>query len=166
MLPIPRPAKVMLAALALLVVIIFVVFLFSLPDYSMLYGIKEVAEVNGHPIFLKRESSNMFYDRTSLSLDGDRCTDPNPKFDYRLTPLGAGDYPTYFQVVGDQLTVYQSVDQPTAKPWPFVVIQKPIDVREFSTMHHGDPQGVFESQVTRQDLAECHFSLKYFPKRH
>jgi hypothetical protein len=97
MLPIPRPAKVMLAALALLVVIILAVFLFSLPDYPVLYGIKEVAEVNGHPIFLKRESSSMFYDRTSLSLDGDRCTDPNPEFDYRLTPLGAGDSPPTFK---------------------------------------------------------------------
>jgi hypothetical protein len=62
----------------------------------------------------------------------------------------------------DQLIVYQSVDQPTAKPWPLVVLQIPIDVREFSTMHHGDLQGVFENQVTSQDLTECHFSLNIF----
>jgi hypothetical protein len=29
-------------------------------------------------------------------------------------------------------------------------------------MHHGDLQGVFENQVTSQDLTECHFSLNIF----
>jgi hypothetical protein len=166
MVAVSRRIKIVIASLAIVIVIALVVFVFFLPDFPMLYGIKEVAEINGHKIYLKRASSSIFDDRSSLSLDGDRCQYPDDEDDYRLRSQDANAFPVYFKIAGAQLTVYEALDQPTADPWPFAVIQHPLDVKEFGTMQNAMPPEVFKAQVTGQDLTECHFSLKYFPKRH
>ena len=119
------------------------------------YGIKQVGFIGARGIYLKRETGLRF-DRTSLSLDARRCKGPDDSSDYRLTSLGAGDFPMFYSVDKDGLTVYQNVAQPEATRWPFVVKQKSLNpvVRARIEADY-EKRGISKVQISLADVQPC-----------
>jgi len=120
------------------------------------YGIKTILMPDGQKIYLKRPAG-AFYDRLSLSLNGDRCVGPDDKTDYRFVSQGAGSYPIYYRPEKNVLTVYASeLDPPSTKQWKIQINQVPLDVGALQRLERDYEQiGVLRTEVPTDALGPC-----------
>ncbi len=121
------------------------------------YGIKSIAAVDGQTLSLKREVGS-FFDRTALSLNGDRCVGPNNDADYIFIELGAGESPLYYTVRPDGLVVYDSTLRPPAHgAWTLAILQQELHGEPHFGGHGEDyvAKGVSKAQLLLADLQAC-----------
>jgi hypothetical protein len=145
------------AAVILGVVIMVGVRWLRSPAFSLVYGIKPVASVLGRQIYLKR-AAGLNYDRMALSLNGDRCADPDTSTDYLFASLGAGEFPVYYVAGEKGIAVY---DHPLSPPadgkWSIVIEEKTI----VGEPHFGrrpqdyNSRGISSTQLLLSDLKPC-----------
>jgi hypothetical protein len=121
------------------------------------YGIKPVVLADGQKIYLKREAG-LHYDRTALSLNGDRCIGPNDATDYVLSTLGAGESPLYYLLGKNEVTVYDSkLSAPTRLNWTLTIKQETL----LNEPHFGgreedyESRGISKVEVSLRELYAC-----------
>jgi hypothetical protein len=121
------------------------------------YGIKSIAAVDSRTLYLKREVGS-FFDRTALSLNGDRCVGPNDDADYLFVERGAGESPLYYAVRPDGLVVYDSTLRPPARSaWTLAIQQQELRGEPHFGGRDEDyvAKGASKAQLLLADLQTC-----------
>jgi hypothetical protein len=150
------------SALAAVTLVAFVRWLDG--PFTYYYGVKPIASVHGRTIYLKRSVASLFHDRTALSLNGARCTPPDYETDYALAGLGAGEFPLYYRLSDNGLTVYDNhLRAPTAADWDIAIEEKQISGHQpYFGGREQDylARGLSEAQVLFSEMKPCEWWQK------